>query len=88
MYKDRPNVHFFYGDRNEHKEMGKAIEYLNEKVGISGERPWTAVVDFTSYKWRDVQSVARGLRGKTQLYIFISTDSIYNNSPHNDLPIS
>lgn len=35
MYKNNPRIHFFYGDRNEHKEMHKAIEYLQNKVGVS-----------------------------------------------------
>jgi len=43
------------------------------------------VIDFTSYKWRDVQSVVQGIKDKAELYIFISTDSVYNNS-YNTLP--
>ena len=67
--------------------MLKAVQYLNERVGISATKPWAAVVDFTSYKWRDLQSVTKALRNKTQLYIFISTDSLYNNTPFNGNPI-
>lgn len=29
VYRDNPKAKYFYGDRNEHKEMHKAIEYLN-----------------------------------------------------------
>ena len=38
------------------------------------------VVDFCAFRWRDVQSVTKGLTGITRLYVLISSDSIYNNS--------
>jgi hypothetical protein len=67
--------------------MNKAVNHLNEKLGITADRPWAAVVDFTSYKWRDLQSVTKALSNKTQLYVFISTDSLYNNTPFAGSPI-
>ena len=76
-----------YGDRKEHKEMGKTIVYLNEKIGIDSDRKWKAVIDFSSYKWRELQSIAKPLQNMTDIFIFISSDSIYNNSPRLDRKI-
>jgi hypothetical protein len=45
--------------------MHKVILYLNEKLAISKNHPWTSVIDFTSYKWRDIQSIAKALNEKT-----------------------
>lgn len=41
--------------------MHKAIDYYNDKIGISKLKPWNAVIDFTSYVWRDIQSIAKAL---------------------------
>lgn len=67
--------------------MSKAINYLNEKNGITESYPWAAVIDYTSFKWRDIQSIAKPLSNKTELYLFISTDSIYNNTPFDGVKI-
>ena len=40
------------------------------------------MIDFTSFRWRDLQSSIKNLKGKTELYIFISSDSMYNNTPN------
>ena len=32
--KDHPNIHQYYGDRKEHKDLSKTINYINEKVSI------------------------------------------------------
>ena len=39
------------------------------------------MVDFCAFRWRDVQSATKALAGITRLYVFISSDSVYNNSP-------
>lgn len=41
--------------------MSKAINYLNEKNGITESFQWAAVIDYTSFKWRDIQSIAKPL---------------------------
>ena len=56
------------------------INYLNEKLKISETSKWKAVIDFSGFKWRDVQSVVKGINGLAERYIYISSDSIYNNS--------
>jgi hypothetical protein len=56
------------------------INYLNEKLKISEASKWKAVIDFSGFKWRDVQSVVKGINGLAERYIYISSDSIYNNS--------
>lgn len=37
------------------------VRYLNEKLKITESNKWKAVVDFSAFKWRDVQSVLKGL---------------------------
>ena len=56
------------------------VRYLNEKLKISESNKWKAVVDFSAFKWRDIQSVVKGINGLAERYIYISSDSIYNNS--------
>jgi hypothetical protein len=36
-------------------------------------------VDFCAFKWRDVQSALHAIESITEKYIFISSDSVYNN---------
>ena len=62
--------------------MTKMVEYLQNKIGINQQNPWKAVIDFSSFRWREVQSVAKGLKKKTLVYILISSDSIYNCQPY------
>lgn len=64
------------------------IEYVQAKIGITENNPWKAVIDFSSYKWREIQSIAKGLKGRTLLYIFISSDSLYNCSPFKGVPFT
>ncbi len=37
------------------------------------------MVDFSAFKWRDVQSVTKAITNIAKRYIFISSDSVYNN---------
>jgi hypothetical protein len=37
------------------------IKYLNEKIKISESNKWKAVIDFSGFKWRDIQSVLKGI---------------------------
>ena len=55
------------------------LTFASKRLKITQENPWHAVVDFCAYKWRDVQSVSQTLEGYVQRYIFISSDSVYNN---------
>ena len=63
--RDNPNVKYYYGDRKERKDITKLINYIGEKAGISTVHPWKAVIDFTSYYWRDVQSSIKALKNRT-----------------------
>ena len=54
---------------------------------ISEEHKWKAVIDFSTFRWREMQSVVKNLIGKVELYIFISSDSIYNNQEFDGRPI-
>lgn len=37
------------------------------------------MVDFSGFKWRDLQSVVKGVKNKCGKYVYLSTDSVYNN---------
>ncbi len=80
LLKDK--VKFVYGDRDNHIEYGKLLRYLSEKEARDTEQgpnfKWAAVVDFCAYQRKEVKSVIRGLKDLVKLYIFISTDSIYD----------
>lgn len=72
----------YYGDRDSPMEYGKLLTYLTKKVGIvtglGDEFKWDLVVDFCAYLRKEVKSAIRGLSNHVRLYVFISTDSIYD----------
>jgi hypothetical protein len=67
-------------DRKEHKDSMMMVRYLNQKLKISNSNKWKAVIDFSGFKWRDIQSLIKEINGLAERYIYISSDSIYNNS--------
>ena len=77
--KDKKGVNYYYGDRNEYMEFEKLLQYVSkkEKIGEGGKK-WDLVVDFSCFERKEVKSVIRALRDKCKLYVFISTDSIYD----------
>lgn len=57
------------------------LKYISNKLGITEERDskkWSIVVDFCGYLRKEVKSCIRGLENRLSLYIFISTDSVYD----------
>lgn len=76
--------HFYYGDRDSHIEYTKLLKYLTVKAGrLTGVREsfkWDLVVDFCGYLRKEVKSAIRGLSGSIRLYVFISSDSVYDVS--------
>ena len=77
----RDDVRMVYGDRDCHVEYAKLLAYITEKEEKETGRKsfeWDAVVDFCGYIRKEVKSVIRGLKGKAKLYVFISTDSVYD----------
>lgn len=36
------------------------------------------MIDFSAFKYTDVESVREGLDGLCELYVFVSTDSVYD----------
>jgi nucleoside-diphosphate-sugar epimerase len=77
------NITWSYGDRKKHNEFTKYLVYYNKKHGFgeaNGGRVWDLVIDFCSYERKDVKSVVRSLSGLVKLYIFISSDSVYEVS--------
>lgn len=91
-HEDTENVKRYYGDRDNTVEYGKLLKYLTEKEakrkGLNkdeGEEKeenstfkWDLVVDFCGFLRKEVKSVIRGLSGHVKLYVFISSDSIYD----------
>ena len=69
----------FYCDRKEHRDTTATISFVSQHLSITAQNPWSCVVDFAAFRWRDVQSVTKAIAGIAERYIFISTDSIYNN---------
>lgn len=73
------NVHFTYGNREETSDFTLLLRYLSKKLGVGiNERKWEAVIDFSAFYSNQVRSVYAALRGLCNLYVFISTDSVYD----------
>ena len=72
------NCDYYYGNREDHTDFTKLLMYINSKHGITNERKWDAVVDFSGFNHADVESVREALLGLTDLYVFISSDSMYD----------
>ena len=79
-YKEIENVTFHFGDRDDHLEFAKLLSYISKKVGIveGGDKKWDLVIDFCAYLRKEVKSVIRGLSKRLELYVLISSDSIYD----------
>lgn len=74
-------VTFHYGDRDTHVEFGKLLSYITKKIISATNQAdfkWDIVVDFCAYVRKDVKSVIRGLAQRARLYVFISSDSVYD----------
>lgn len=69
------NVHYTYGNRDDNEEFTKLLRYLTNKLG---GRKWEAVIDFSAFKSNHVKRVYHALQGLVNLYVLISTDSIYD----------
>lgn len=76
--KKIPEVHFFYGDRNTYLEFQKLLAYISDKAGITPEKRWDMVVDFSCYERKQMKCAIRGLKNLCKLYVYISTDSVYD----------
>ena len=74
------NVTFHYGDRDTHLEFIKMLKYISKKIGITEEssKKWSLVIDFCAYLRKEVKSVIRALSRRLDLYVLISTDSVYD----------
>nr|CEL67872.1 TPA: NAD dependent epimerase/dehydratase family protein [Neospora caninum Liverpool] len=67
-------------DRRDPKAFADCVADLTEREEATRGRSWLAVVDFSAYKPRDIQASLAGLGGRYGLYIYISTDSVYEVS--------
>lgn len=79
--KSIPNLKYTYGDREDKYDFTKLLIYLSEKLEIGSglnEKKWECVIDFSGFNYKEIRSVYNALHGKINLYIFISTDSIYD----------
>lgn len=83
------NVYYTYGNREETTDFTILLKYLNNKLGVGvNERKWEVVIDFSAFYSNQVRSVYAALRGLCNLYIFISTDSIYDVCKVKSSPIT
>lgn len=73
-----PKLHFYYGDRDEYKNYEKLINYISQKQKITALKKWDLVIDFSCFERIQIKSVYRALKKKCLLYIYISSDSIYD----------
>lgn len=77
-FKDFPYVKYYYGDRHVYFEYEKLLRYISKKHGITSENKWDLVVDFCCFERKEIKSSIRGLNNLISLYIFISSDSVYD----------
>lgn len=73
---------FYIGDREACMDFAKLLAYVSKKSGVDTESgvKWDLVVDFSAFKRKAIKSVVRGLSHLVKLYVFISTDSVYEVS--------
>lgn len=77
--KENSKVLHYYGNRSEYIEFEKLVNYVSEKHGIGeDDNKWDLVVDFSCFERKEIKSVIRALKNKCKLYVFISSDSIYD----------
>ncbi|OEH77910.1 NAD dependent epimerase dehydratase family protein [Cyclospora cayetanensis] len=69
-----PGVSHVKADRENSKAFAEALRE------VTGSRPWVGVVDFSAYKPRHVEAALEGLGSHFGIYIYISTDSVYEVS--------
>jgi hypothetical protein len=74
-------VLYFYCDRKEHLDTTATVNFVSKHLKVDQHNKWSCVVDFSAFRWRDVQSVTKAIANISEKYIFISSDSVYNNSP-------
>eukprot|EP00435_Cladocopium_sp_Y103_P062257 s637_g23.t2 len=63
-------------DRDDGAEFAQRVAEATRRLG--GE--WDCVVDFSGFSGHDVEAALKGLGGAFQLYVYISSDSIYEVS--------
>lgn len=55
------------------------VNFVSKHLKIDEDNKWSCVIDFSAFRWRDVQSVTKAISNISEKYIFISSDSVYNN---------
>lgn len=54
------------------------LKYLSSKLQLGPDRKWDVVIDFCAFYAKNVKGVYDALTNIVNLYILISTDSIYD----------
>uniref|UniRef100_T1IJ26 NAD-dependent epimerase/dehydratase domain-containing protein n=1 Tax=Strigamia maritima TaxID=126957 RepID=T1IJ26_STRMM len=72
----KPKVTNVRCDRN--KGLNKCKEFLHQMAVM--ERPWDVVLDFSGYRPEVVENTLQVLENRMRLYIYISSDSVYEVS--------
>ncbi|PHJ24749.1 nad dependent epimerase dehydratase family protein [Cystoisospora suis] len=71
------NAEYIQADRRDSTAFSKCIDTLTQKEVEEGRESWLAVVDFSAYKPTEMQASLDGLQGRFDMYIYISSDSVY-----------
>lgn len=63
-------------DRRDAKEFAAAVNAATTRVGGR----WDLVADFCAFNGQDIQTALAGLQGRFDVYVYISSDSVYEVS--------
>ncbi|CDJ43735.1 hypothetical protein, conserved, partial [Eimeria tenella] len=74
---EEPGVTQIKSDRNKTEAFAEAIRRA------TGSQPWVGVVDFSGYKPHQIEASLEGLGEGFGVYVYISTDSVYEVSDSN-----
>ena len=77
-YKAFSFCEYYYGDRHHYFEYQKLIAYISNKYGVTKNNKWDLVIDFCCFDRKEAKSAIRGLGETCKLYVFISSDSVYD----------
>lgn len=75
-YKSIPNLRHHKGDRDNFQEFSKLLKWITMNLPTE-DKTWHMVVDFCVFLRKDIKLVYRSLKHQIGLYVYISSDSVY-----------
>lgn len=76
--KNMPDLTFVRADRQNPEQYSQSIQEASLLAKVDRENKWRLVIDFCGFEPDDLKPVLESIEGRTCLYIFISTDSLYD----------